>query len=372
MIRWNIGELHTAVVRTAVLTAASILVTALIGGCALRVDEEHKAAEIEALQDASIGTLNNDLSVVYRNVTPDYVFTYAENQTEDYPTTQAAYRFAQLVNIRSKGKIQIRVYPNAQLGDETSTVEQLCMGGIDFVRASLSTLTEYSEESMVLMLPYLYRDSDHMWKVLDGSIGAQIRDSFQGSGFTGMSWFDAGVRNFYTRTAIHSIDEMKDLQIRVQPSEMMQDMIRELGGTPVPIAYENVYSALEQGNVDGAENNWSSYEAMQHYEVAPYFILDEHMRVPELQLISDVTLHQLSDKDQAMIRESAQDSAVYERYLWSQYEDEARRKVVYEGCRVISLEDEEKQRFRDAMAPLYEKYCGEYMDIVDQIEEVGE
>ena len=349
--------------RCSILSGAAALLAALmLTGCAQRTEETASAG------DDRQPLLTNETSVVY-NVTPEYVFTYAENQTEDYPTTQGAYRFAQLVNERTKGRIQIRVYANSELGDEQSTIEQLRFGGIDFVRCSMSTLSPYSEMSNVLMLPYLYRDADHMWAVLKGEIGSRVADSFVDDGIIPLAWYDAGVRNFYFKSPVSSIEDMKGLVVRVQPNEMMEDMIKLLGASALPVAYENVYSAIQQGDADGAENNWSSYDAMRHDEVAPYYLLDEHMRVPEMQMVSGVTWNILPPEDRDIIKACAAESAVYERMLWSVHEEEARQRVLSQGCSEITLSEEEKKKFHDAMEPLYVKYCEKYMDLVDQIRE---
>lgn len=314
--------------------------------------------------------LTNETAIVYDTV-PEYVFTYAENQTEDFPTTQGAYRFAQLINERTQGRIQVRVYANSQLGDENSTLEQLRFGGIDFVRCSLPTLTPYSHLSMVLMLPYLYNDADHMWAVLDGEIGEEVASSFENTGIIPLSWYDAGVRSFYFTSPVRSLEEMKGLVIRVQPNEMMEDMVRLLGATPLPVSYENVYSAIHRGDADGAENNWSSYDTMRHNEVAPYYLLDEHMRLPEMQMISAVTWSQLSEEDRTAVRECARLSAEYERMLWNTREEAARARDLKAGSVEIALPEKEKQKFRDAVEPLYRKYCEDHMDIVRQIRELG-
>lgn len=305
-----------------------------------------------------------------RRNAPEYVFSYAENQTSDYPTTQGARRFAELVKERSKGRIEIRVHPNAELGSENSVVEQLRFGGVDFARVSLSAVNPLSEKSTVLQMPYLYRDSEHMWKVLSGEIGREIMDSFRGSGIEPLSWYDAGVRNFYTvEKPIEKLEDMANLRIRVQESALMQDMVRALGALPIPLAYEDVYSALQTGEADGAENNWSSYETMQHDEVAKFFTLDEHMRVPEMQIISQVTWDRLSPEDREIIRDCAVESAVFEQRLWQSRTEEAEKRARAEGTVVIVLSAKEKARFRNAMAPLYEKYCGNYMDLIRKIEE---
>jgi len=299
---------------------------------------------------------------------PEYVFTYAENQTSDYPTTQAARYFARLVNDKTEGRIEIRVYPGAELGDEVSTMEQMKYGGIDFARGSLSSLQDYSPESVVLQMPYLYKNAEHMWKVLDGEIGSEIMGSFKGSGLKALAWFDAGVRNFYTiDKPIGSLEDMRGLEIRVQDSNLAKDMIKALGATPVPLVYEDVADALQTHEVDGAENNWSSYEAMKHNVYAGYYTLDEHMRIPELLIMSEVTWGKLTPEDQDIILKCAVEAGDYERKLWKMREDSSRQKCINSGTVEITLSDREKQRFRTEMNELYEKYCGNYMDIIDKI-----
>ncbi len=302
---------------------------------------------------------------------PEYVFSYADNQTGNYPTVQAARRFADQVNQETDGRIEIRVYPNAELGDEDSTVRQVSYGGIDFCRCSLSNLPDYSEETLVLQLPYLYEDRDHMWRVLDGEIGVQVKDSLQGSGMVALSWFDAGVRNFYTTDeAIHCLEDMQGMKIRVQQAELAEDMVEALGAEAVPIVYEAVKDALQTGEIDGAENNWASYEAMQHDEIARYYTVDEHMRVPELMLVSSATWEQLSAEDQATIQRCADAAGLYERELWTARETSAREKCLREGTVEIVLPEREKKRFRDAVSPLYKKYCGDYAELVEKINEI--
>ena len=302
---------------------------------------------------------------------PEYVLSYADNQTGNYPTVQAARRFADQVYQETDGRIEIRVYPNAELGDEVSTVQQLTFGGIDFCRCSLSNLSDYSEETLVLQLPYLYEDQEHMWRVLDGDIGAQVKQSFGCSGLVALSWFDAGVRNFYTTDReIRSLEDMQGLKIRVQQSALAEDMVEALGAEAVPIVYEAVKDALQTGEIDGAENNWASYEAMEHDEIARNYTVDEHMRVPELMLVSSATWEQLSPEDQATIQRCADAAGLYERELWIAREASAREKCLREGTVEIVLPEREKKRFRDAVSPLYKKYCGDYAELIDKINEI--
>ncbi len=308
-----------------------------------------------------------------RQKAPEYVFSYAENQPGDYPATQAARYFAELVKERTEGRIEIRIYPNAELGDEVSSVRQLTYGGIDFARASLSSLNAYSPMAVVLQMPYLYKDAAHMWRVLDGEIGDMVMESFDGSGIVGLSWYDAGVRCFYTRSGpIRTIRDLRGLRIRVQEGNYMEDMVRSLGAIPVPLVYSEVYSALETGQVDGAENNIPSYETMDHNLVAPYYSMDEHVRIPEMQIVSQATWNRLSEEDRQIIRECAAESSLYERQLWEENNEEARRRAELDGTVFNEVDDQEKDWMRRAMVSLYQKYCSDYMDVLDRIRAMEE
>ncbi len=303
---------------------------------------------------------------------PEFVLTYAENQPKDYPTTQGAYKFAELVKERTGGRIEILVYADGELGDEQAVVEQLQFGGIDCVRASLSHLSEIVPELNVLQMPYLYRDSEHMWQVLEGEIGDKFIRSLEGSGLTGLSWYDAGARNFYTTTRpITCLEDMQGMTIRVQESRLMEAVVEAMGADAVRLTYEKVYAALETGTIDGAENNWPSYESVGHYEVAKFYTVDEHTRVPEMQLISQRTWNKLKPEDRKILLECAQESAVYERRLWEERSRASEEKVRAAGCTVIELSPEEKERFREAVTPVYEKFCADDMDMIEAIVAVG-
>lgn len=302
---------------------------------------------------------------------PDFVLTYAENQSSDYPTTLGGVYFARLVQERTGGKVEIRIYDNSVLGDEVSVVQQIQYGGIDFARMSISTLADIAPSLHILEMPYLYRDSAHMWKVLDGEIGDQLMESMGNTDLVPLSWYDAGTRSFYfTDGPKETLEDLQGKKIRVPESALMIDMVTALGAVPVPLAFDKVYSALETGQIDGAENNWPSYDSMGHDEVAPYYMVDEHMRIPELQLMARSTWDILPEEYQKVIVECARLSANYERSVWKERVDISRKRVIENGCQVFPLSDEEKQKFQAAVAPVYEKYCGDQMDLVEKIREV--
>lgn len=299
---------------------------------------------------------------------PEYVFLYAENQTQDYPTTLGALEFARLVEERTGGKIRILVKAEGELGTEAEVIKKMQYGGIDFARVSLSQLAESVSKLNVLQLPYLYKDSDHMWRVLDGEIGKEFLEISEDNELVGLSWYDAGARNFYSsQKAITCLEDMQGMNIRVQESQMMADMIEALGAKAVKMEYDKVYSGLEKGVVDGAENNWPSYEAMLHYEVAGFYTIDEHTRVPEMQICAKHTWDKLTEEYQNIIRQCAQESALYERELWKEREEQSQKIGIEKGVQITKLSAAEKQRFRDAMQDIYVNYCGEYIETIDSI-----
>ncbi|MBO4909999.1 MAG: TRAP transporter substrate-binding protein [Lachnospiraceae bacterium] len=314
--------------------------------------------------------------LIYRHVTkepvPEYVFTYAENQSENYPTSLGAYYFAQLVNERTDGRIRILVYTNGELGREADIIRQMKYGGVDFARLSLSQVAEVYPDLNILQMPYLYNDADHMWRVLDGRIGDMFLERMEELDMVGLSWYDAGARSFYVSgDGVSSPEDMQGLRIRVQQSELMEDMIECLGADPVPISYEEVYSAIELGTIDGAENNWPSYEDAGHYKVADTYIVDEHTRVPEMQLCSENTWNMLSEEDREIIRRCAAESAIYERVLWQEREESSRERCVNAGVTIVEISAEEKNAFREAMAPVYDKYCKDNKDLLEEIINMG-
>ena len=255
----------------------------------------------------------------------ELILRYAENQPEDYPTTQAALAFADLVAQRTDGRVKVLVYSGGELGAEQSVIQQMQFGGIDFSRVSLSQLAEYEPLEL-----------------------------------TGLSWFDAGVRSIYTRQKVTGLADLQGLTIRVQESDMMSEMITDLGAKPVKVVYSKVYAALHNGEIDGAENNWPSYEAMGHYEVAPYFLKDEHTRVPEVQLASPAVMEKLAALDERypeIIRLCARESAKVERRLWAQQEAESESDLRAAGIEVTELDEEEKARFRAAVQPMYDRFA---------------
>ena len=221
----------------------------------------------------------------------------SEVHIDGYPTTEADKEFARLVEEKTEGRIKIEVYANASLyGEETGAIEAMQMGDLAFARVSASPVSSYVPAMNAIQMPYIYKSADHMWAVLDGEIGQNMLKEVEasGSGLGGLCWYDSGSRNFYTTTKVETPADLKGLKIRMQNNAMMVDMTNVLGGVGVTgIGPNDIYSAITQGTIDGAENNWPTYYTKGDYEAATFFCLDGHTRVPEVLLGSAEILNEL-------------------------------------------------------------------------------
>ena len=297
------------------------------------------------------------------------ILRLAEWHAADYPTTQGDYEFAKLVELRSNGRIKIEVYPGAQLGGERAVIEQVQFGAIDFARVSISPLASFSENFDALQMPYLYRNSDHMWNVLNSKVGDDFLASLAPADFYGLSWFDARARSFYNSVRpVHSVADLAGLKIRVQESALMVGLVEALGAVATPMPFGEVYSAIQTGVIDGAENNWPSYYSTSHYEVAKYFTIDEHTRVPEITIASKMTMDRMSKSDQELIMKAAKDSMAFQIKAWAAYEKEAEAAIIANGNDIYYLED--NSAFQAAMQSLYDALSPELQDVIKEIRAV--
>ena len=298
------------------------------------------------------------------------VMRLAETHPQDYPTTKGDYEFARLVKERSKGRIVVEVFHSKQLGEERAVIEQVQLGAIDMTRVSISAVSSFVRDLDAFQLPYLYRDAAHMWKVLNGPIGEEILKKHEASNFVGVGWFESGSRNFYTKKLVKTVGDLKGMKIRVQQAPLMVGMVEALGAVATPLPYGEVYSALQSGVVDGAENNWPSYLTTSHFEVAKYFIVDEHTRVPEITVGSKKLFDKLPKEDVAIILKAMKDAQAYQFKLWVDFEKVAEKTVQEKGSIITQINPAEKQKFADAMKPLYDKQPPEIMAVVNKIRAV--
>lgn len=299
------------------------------------------------------------------------IMRLAETHVQDYPTTQGDYYFAQLVEERTDGRIKIEVYHSSQLGEERDVIEQVQFGAIDFTRVSISPLSAFSPNLDALQMPYLYRDADHMWKVLKGDIGDEFLGSLEPANFVGLAWYDSGSRSFYNSVReITSVADLAGLKFRVQQSDLMVGLVEALGAVATPMPFGEVYSALQTGVIDGAENNWPSYYSTSHYEVAQYYTLDRHTRVPEILIASKIVMDKLSSADQAIIRQAAKDSIDYQIQKWADFVGVSESAIRAAGNTITELSPAAYAEFQAAMQPLYDALSPDLQAVVERIRAV--
>ncbi|MBY3346056.1 TRAP transporter substrate-binding protein [Rhizobium laguerreae] len=282
------------------------------------------------------------------------VLKSSDTHPDGYPTVEGVKYFGELLKERTQGRYSLEVYHSAQLGEEKDTIEQVRSGVIELNRVSMAPFNGTVKESIVPALPYIFRSEEHMHKVMDGAIGDQIKKAFEPAGLVVLAFYDAGARSFYNKTKpINSVADMKGLKFRVIQSDIFVDMVAALGANATPMPYGEVYSGIETGVIDGAENNFPSYDTAKHAEVAKNYSLDEHTILPEVFVMNKAAFDKLTPEDQAVFKQAAKDSVAKQRELWSAKVAESRANVEKLGAQ-ITMPD--KQGFIDAMAPVYEKH----------------
>lgn len=292
----------------------------------------------------------------------------AEVHPQGYPTELGDEKFAELVAAKSKGRLKIQVYFGGQLGSENDVVEQAKLGVIEFVRVSTSPVISVYKPIGVFSMPFLFRSQEHQWKVLKGEVGQTFLKGMESVGLVGLTYFDGGARNFYATKELKSVNDLKGLKIRVQPSPIMVSMIKLLNATATPIAYGEVYSALQTGVVDGAENNVPSWVSANHYEVAKYFIKDGHLRLPELLMVSKKFYDGLSKRDQKILRDAAREATEFQIKAWNESESKYLEQAKAKGC---VIHEANVAEFQAAVAPMYDMpEYKEYKVWVDKIKAV--
>lgn len=238
---------------------------------------------------------------------------------------------------RSGGKIRLEIYPNQQLGTERQCLELLQIGSLDMTKVSVGVLENFAPKMKVLGLPFLFRDREHSFRVLDGPIGKLLLDDGIKYRLKGLGYYDAGSRSFYTKDRpINSPEDLKGLKIRVMESVTAIEMVNGLGGSPTPISWGELYTSLQQGVVDGAENNPPSFYLSRHYEVCKYYSLDEHTVLPDVLLAGTHLWDKLSEEEKEWLNESVKESVSYQRKLWMAAELEAIEAVKKAGVTIIN------------------------------------
>jgi tripartite ATP-independent transporter DctP family solute receptor len=274
----------------------------------------------------------------------------------------------------SGGAMQIDIFPNGQLGSETQTIEQLQSGTLDIAKSSAAPFGNFITVLKVFSLPYLFRDEDHFWKVLDGEIGQDlleeitINDSGQPSGLRGLTYYDSGSRNFYGKAPVLSPADLKGVKVRVMNDPVAMDMVSALGGAPTPVSWGELYTALQQGVVDGAENNPPSFVTSRHFEVCKHFSFDHHSRIPDMLVISSQTWSELSEQEREWLMQAARESSVFQRQEWAAAVKESLDLMRAEG---VTIHEVDMTPFIEATASVREKYAkGEIKDLMNRIQAV--
>ncbi|MDQ8195635.1 TRAP transporter substrate-binding protein [Coraliomargarita sp. SDUM461004] len=256
-----------------------------------------------------------------------------------HPVHQSLVFMKERLEELSSGSVTIDIYPSAVLGAEVQSIEQLQNGSLAMTCQSVAALENFIPSMAAFSLPYVFRDSEHYWQVLNGEIGHELMEKGEAKYLRGLCYYDAGSRNFYTKDKpIRTPDDLTGMKIRVMNSATAIDMVKALGGSPTPIAWGELYSALAQGTVDGAENNVPSFYSNKHYEVCKHFSLDGHTRIPDMLLMSSKVWKQLSPQVQGWVQQVAQESSDYQRELWNQKTKLAMEQAAAEGVHIYEVD----------------------------------
>jgi tripartite ATP-independent transporter DctP family solute receptor len=302
------------------------------------------------------------------------VLKLAHGLNTEHPVHKGMVFMAEKVAEKSGGKMRIDIYPSEQLGTEKECLEALQFGALAMTKTSSSPMEAFVDEMKVLGLPYLFRDKEHYWKVLSGPIGKEILAAGIKKGLKGLCFYDAGSRSFYTvNRVVNSPADLKGLKIRVQKSPIAMDMVKALGASPTPIDYGELYTSLQQGVVDGAENNAPSLYTSRHYEVCKYYCLDEHTMPPDVLLISPAIWNKLSAEQQKILQEAVDESVEFQKQQWIEFETMSLKEVQPKEDKGVGVQivRPDKQPFRDAVKPMLESFAGTKIgDLVRRIQEV--
>lgn len=270
---------------------------------------------------------------------------------------------------RSGGKLKLEIYPSQQLGTERECLELLQIGSLDMTKVSVGVLENFAPKMKVLGLPFLFRDRQHSFNVLDGPIGEMLLNDGEKYWLKGLGYYDAGSRSFYTMNKpIEKPEDLVGEKIRVMESATAVNMVKALGGSPTPISWGELYTSLQQGVVDGAENNPPSFYLSRHYEVCKYYSLDEHTVLPDVLLMGTYVYNKLNEEERKWLKEAVTESVKYQRILWAEAEEEALREVQKAGVQVIRPD---KSLFAEKVKGIFEGYKDD-KDIYPLIKQIQE
>ncbi|HVV60759.1 MAG TPA: TRAP transporter substrate-binding protein [Pseudolabrys sp.] len=290
-----------------------------------------------------------------------------------YPTVEAVENMGRKLSAATNGRITVQMYPSMQLGGEKEAIEQAQVGAIAFARVSVGALGPVVDDLNVFNLPYVFRNTEHAQKVMDGEIGNELlgKVTSSGKGLVGLCWMDAGARSFYdTKHPIKKMADLKGLKVRVMGNPMFVDMANSMGANGIAMGYDQVFTSLQTGVIDGAENNPPSFVFDNHYTVAKYYTIDEHLIVPEMLVMSKKIFDSMSKDDQALLLKFAREAQMEERKLWEVYEKQAMDKAKASGVQIIQMSAADKKQMQEAVKPVWDKYGPKYAAMIKRIQDV--
>jgi len=294
----------------------------------------------------------------------------ADVHPEGYPNVVAMQSLGKKLEAQSKGKYALKMFPGAVLGDEKSVIEQAQAGGIDIIRISLGPMGPVVADVNVFNMPFVFRDEAHMRKVIDGPIGQEILDKITASsaGLVGLGWMDGGTRNLYTKKPIRNAADLKGQKIRMIGNPLFIETMNAMGGSGISMGFGELFSAMQTGVVDGAENNEPTYVTQNHHTVAKFYNHTGHLILPEIFVYSKKNWEKLSKEDQALIKKLAREAQLEQRKLWDKKVADSRAQMKKDGVKVIN--DVNKAEFFKLTQPVRDKYGKDYADLIKRIQAV--
>jgi tripartite ATP-independent transporter DctP family solute receptor len=300
---------------------------------------------------------------------PEVVLKLGHGLPTAHPVHAGMLFMANRVDEKSGGKMRVEVFPNEQLGTEKECIEALQLGYLAMTKTSSAPMENFVPQMKIFGVPYLFRDAEHFWKALGGPIGKELLLAGQSKRLRGLCYYDAGARSFYTKDReIQAPSDLTSMKIRVQNSAMSMKLVEAMGGSPTPIPWGELYTSLDQGVVDGAENNSPSFRQSRHYEVCKYYILDEHTRLPDMLMISVRVWNHLTAEQQQVLQEAVDESVIYQRKIWADAEQADLKAVEEEGVQIIYPD---KAPFRESVRSVWDEFEGtEIGALIQRIQEV--
>ena len=288
------------------------------------------------------------------NITETKTIKLAHGLDINHPVHKAMLLLGEELEKKSEGKLSLEIYPSSQLGSERQCLELLQIGSLGMTKVSAAVMENFAPDMKVFSLPFLFKNKAHRFKVLDGKIGKGLLDGGTKYWLKGLGYYDAGSRSFYTKEKqINNPKDLTGMKIRVMESATSMNMVKKLGGSPTPLSYGELYTALQQGVVDGAENNPPSFYLSRHYEVCKYYSLDEHTAIPDVLIIGTHLWKTLTKQEQQWLQQAVDASVVYQRKLWEQSENEALEAVKKAGVEVVIPD---KSTFTDKVKTMFDEY----------------